>query len=368
MQVLLVTTDFPPTRGGIQTLLKEFCLRSRFDVSVIACRDPGYSEFDHGFKRPVRRVGSFAGLHSRRAFVPGLTLRTLRSAFATRPDVVFAGHVLAGFGGVLLRNTPLVVGTYGVELIAPRARKAAAYVLPRADRTFAVSHFTADAARSLGARNVEVIPVGAPEPKTVDPAFRDSFIERFALSGARVILTVARLEAHKGIDVVIKALRGLPNDVRYLVVGSGPHRKEFEHVAQREGVSDRVIFAGALSDEDLAAAYRTADAFVLASRSLKGGQEGVEGCPVSLLEASAYGLPIVAANTGGITDAIQDGVTGRLVNPENINEVRAALADALDGKLASQAKNAARLASTDRSWSNVIARIDDLLQNAARDT
>jgi len=167
--------------------------------------------------------------------------------------------------------------------------------------------------------------------------------------------------------VVARALSSLPPDVRYLVVGSGGSRDMFERVARDAGVADRIVFAGALSDDDLAASFRMADAFVLASRSLDGGRGGVEGCPVSLLEACAYGLPIVAGRTGGIADAIEDGVTGLLADPENNADMAAALNRALDPSFAKPLAEAAeKTAKAERNWSTVVERMQRLLEEAAR--
>ncbi|HEX9696727.1 MAG TPA: glycosyltransferase family 4 protein [Actinomycetota bacterium] len=369
MRVLVSATDFPPTRGGIQTLLREFCDRTTADVRVVAPADPGHQTVDASLSFPVRRVRSVAG-SGRRGYLPALAAATIREARAWRPDVFFAGHVLAAPAGVWLRRRhriPMVIGCYGVELVAPRGRRIASFVLPRADRVLAVSRFTMDAARSLGARDGEVIPVGAPSPREVSAERLAALRERFGLSGARVLLTVARLEPHKGIDVVARALSSLPPDVRYLVVGSGGSRDMFERVARDAGVADRIVFAGALSDDDLAASFRMADAFVLASRSLDGGRGGVEGCPVSLLEACAYGLPIVAGRTGGIADAIEDGVTGLLADPENNADMAAALNRALDPSFAKPLAEAAeKTAKAERNWSTVVERMQRLLEEAAR--
>lgn len=372
MRVLLVATDYPPSVGGIQSMLREFTVRAKADLRVIAPDHPRAASFDESVPVPVRRVKGIAAAGSMRGYAPGLALSTLNEAKAWEPDVVFAGHVLAAFGGIRLRRSrkiPLVVATYGVELVAPRLRKAAAWVLPRADRVLAVSHFTMEAARKAGARVGRVIPVGAPDPLPLDQARIDAFRSRHGLREAgRVLLTVARLEPHKGIDVVINALSALPPDVQYLVVGRGSSLAAFRAQAQAAGVSDRVIFAGGLDEQDLAAAYRLADVFVLASRSLDGGARGVEGCPVSLLEASAYGKAIVAGRTGGIADAVTDGVTGLLADPESPSDISGALNRALDPKTAKQIGGTAeRAAKAERNWSVVVEKMEQLLQEAADD-
>ncbi|HEX4629056.1 MAG TPA: glycosyltransferase family 4 protein, partial [Gemmatimonadales bacterium] len=151
---------------------------------------------------------------------------------------------------------------------------------------------------------------------------------RFELpdNGTRWLLTVARLDPHKGVDSVIEALPTVVARfpaVHYAVAGSGADRERLEKLAHKNGVADRVRFLGGVSERDLPALYNLASVYVGVSRISE--RIGVEGFGISLVEASACGLPVVAGNSGGIPDAVRDGETGYLVPPED----PAALADAL---------------------------------------
>lgn len=370
IRALLLTLDFPPTRGGIQTMVREIVERStRIDFSVLAPADPGHAPVDAGLPVPVRRVRSVAP--GRRGYVLPLGVTAVREARRFRPDVVFAAHVLATPAALLLRGrgVPCVLVVHGTELYRPRIRTVARRVLPRADRVVAVSRATADEAAALGAPadHLAVIPHGAPEPAAV-PAERIARLRaRLGLNGHRTLLTVARLEPHKGIDRVIEALPSLPGDLRYLVVGGGPARASLERAAARAGVANRVILAGALDDEELAACYRIADAFALLSRPVAGGRGGAEGLGIVLLEAGAYGLPVVAGRSGGIPDAVADGETGLLVDPEDPAAIRRALGSVLgDPGLARRLGERARAAALgERSWSRAVRRIEDVLIDLA---
>jgi len=149
--------------------------------------------------------------------------------------------------------------------------------------------------------------------------------QKHSLESKWVILTVARLVRVKGIDTVIRALpkvlEAIPNTA-YLVIGDGPLRAELEHLAEALGVSDHVVFVGAIDhlSNDLPRYYQTCDVFVMVSRPLPHGRE-IERFGVAYLEAGACGKPVVAGRGGGVGEAVEDGVTGLLVDPLDVNEI-----------------------------------------------
>src|SRR5437667_464407 len=183
--------------------------------------------------------------------------------------------------------------------------------------------------------------------------------ERFALPdlGGRWLVTVARLQEHKGMDTVIRALPAIlarAPDVRYAVAGTGPDRERLEKLVQELGLGDRVRFLGAVGDQDLPACYNLASVYVGASR--RAGRLGVEGFGISLVEASACGLPVVAGNSGGIPDAVREGETGFLVPPEDPAALAGAISRLLaDTELARRVGAAGRRAvETYYNWDRVV--------------
>src|SRR5207253_8957063 len=116
------------------------------------------------------------------------------------------------------------------------------------------------------------------------------------------------------IDALPAILEHAP-DVRYAVAGTGPDRERLEKRAQQLRLGDRVRFLGGVGDRDLPAFYNLASVYVGAS--LRAERLGVEGFGISPVEASACGLPVVAGNSGGVSDAVRDGETGILVPPED---------------------------------------------------
>jgi phosphatidylinositol alpha-1,6-mannosyltransferase len=230
------------------------------------------------------------------------------------------------------------------------------------------SRFTRSEAVALGADpfKVTVLPVGAPDP--VDVPAGDAEALRARLGGGRLLLSVGRLEPHKGQDSLVAALPELPGDVRLVLVGEGSARAEIERAARERGIADRVVFAGRVPEAELHTYYAAADAFAVVSRATSGERAGVEGGGIALLEAGAYGLPVVAGATGGVPETIRDSENGLLVKPDDHGSVVRALRRALeDTALARRLGDAARAFATgERSWSRFVDRMEDVLEAAAR--
>lgn len=145
-----------------------------------------------------------------------------------------------------------------------------------------------------------------------------------------MLLTVSRLNAqerYKGHDRVIQVLpellRTFP-DLRYLIAGDGDDRSRLESLAGQSGVSDRVIFAGEVPDEDLPDIYRLADAYVMPSTG--------EGFGIVFLEAAVSGLPIVGGGVDGSRDALADGAVGVCVDPSDSSSLMTAVETAIRSK------------------------------------
>jgi phosphatidylinositol alpha-1,6-mannosyltransferase len=188
------------------------------------------------------------------------------------------------------------------------------------------------------------------------------------LGDGPIALTVARLVPHKGQDVAMRAVAALAHDypgLRYLLVGEGPDEARLRHLSRKLGIAERVIFAGALSDADVAEAYATADVYMGLSRVEK--EINVEGFGISFVEASASGIPCIAGDSGGVRSAVRDGVTGFVVPPADVDAVTVALRRLLgDDALRERMGDAGRrVVETHYNWDRVaretIAFADELL-------
>lgn len=141
-----------------------------------------------------------------------------------------------------------------------------------------------------------------------------------------MVLSVGRLVEKKGYPFLLQAaaiLHGQGVQFELVIVGDGPMRNELERLAGGLGLRDKVVFAGHLTQEQLAHVYRRADAFCLGSIVDKDGDR--DGLPNVILEAMAYGVPVVASNLSAIPEAVIDGETGLLAPPGSANELAAQL-------------------------------------------
>lgn len=359
-RVLVVTPDFPPARGGIQTLLGEVV--GRFDdvtPRVVTFATPGWETFDaqHGFG--TVRIARGGG--SQVTAVLRLNARGTSVGLTWRPDAILSGHaVMAPATRALQRmlRVPVVQYAHANEFEG-RPRTTAAAVRA-AEATVAVSRYTARLAVEAGARPERVHVV---HPGVAAPGFPRRPRER-----RPTLLSVARLtEANKGHDVVLDALprvRERVPDVRWVVVGDGPLRPELERRAADRGLAGAIEFAGGVSDAERDAWFERAHVFVLPSRPRASGGGG-EGFGIVYLEAAAHGLPVVAADVGGALDAVEDGETGLLVDPEDAD----AVAESLIGLLEDPARaRALGRAGAERArtftWDAAAARVQELLLEA----
>jgi len=251
-----------------------------------------------------------------------------------------AGITWEGFGGVQVAreaHVPVALRTEHLPylLTHPVQRMDHRRTVEQVDRIICVSEASRASylAASVPARKLAVVRNGIkPRPAQADPA---TALARVGLpAGSEIIINVARLAPQKGhhllIDAIPAVLRARPN-ARFLWVGEGPLREELAARLRDEGLESRVRLLGKRADvPDLLAA---ADLFVLPSQ--------FEGLPLSALEAMAAGLPVVATRVSGTTEAVVDGVTGRMVEPENAPALAEAMLAVLSDRALAQRWGAA---------------------------
>ena len=319
MRHLLVTNDFPPKVGGIQSYLWELWRRLPADeATVLTTSHPEAEAFDAS--TDLRIVRS-----SRRVLLPSPGLvREIRSlADEVGAELVLVDPVLplGALAGSLERPYGVVV--HGAEMTVPGRvpgyRHLAARVLRGATVVVAAGGYPLrEAERAARTRlPAVVVPPGVDVDRFAPAPAAERKATRRAMGlpeDGRVLLGVSRLVPRKGFDVLLRAVAELApgrDDLVVAIAGDGRDRARLRRLADRLDVTAH--FLGPVPDEDLPGLYAAADLFVMACRNRWFGLEQ-EGFGIVFLEAAAAGVPAVAGRSGGSHEAVAHGRTGLVVD------------------------------------------------------
>ncbi|MBD0695375.1 glycosyltransferase family 4 protein [Streptomyces sp. CBMA123] len=333
---LIVTNDFPPRQGGIETFVHAMAVRvPDDDVVVYTSSEPGDAAYDATLPFPVVRDRSRTLLPTAR-----VTRRTLEIARAHGCDRVWFGAAapLAAMAPALRRGgiERTVATTHGHEIWwarAPLARRLLRRIGDHVDVVTYLGEYTRRRiAPALGprARLVRLVPGVDAEAFRPSPEHRRMIREQYGLGDAKVIMCVSRLVPRKGQDALIRALplirRSVPDAV-LVIVGHGPDESRLRRLASQLAPG-AVVFAGGQDHASTVWYYAAADVFAMPCRTRKAGLEA-EGLGIVFLEAAASGLPVVAGDSGGAPDTVLDGRTGSVVDGRSVPAVADAVAAAL---------------------------------------
>ena len=353
---LVITNDFPPRPGGIQTFGYE--LVRRFEpgqVSVLTSSWDGATEFDAAQKFTIVRAKTKTLLPDKRTLA--MAREIIIANNVTR--VLFGAAAPLGLLAPSLRKLGVknIVGmTQGHEAgwaMTPGMKQALRKIGNDVDYLTYISEYTHEKiSRALSpsaASNMRRVVPGvsttefSPTNLTAGSALRSSI----GWANRPVIVCVSRLMTRKGQDQLIQALPQVLKVVpmaSLIIVGDGPYRKHLEKLTADLGLRDNVHFTGKVDQAQLANWYAAGDVFAMPCRTRVGGWD-VEGLGIVFLEASATGLPVIVGNSGGAVDAVLEGETGFLVNGNDLSEIR----DRLIELLANQ-DLAKRMGSAGRNW------------------
>ncbi|MCX4673929.1 glycosyltransferase family 4 protein [Streptomyces sp. NBC_01433] len=350
-RTLVVTNDFPPRQGGIETFVH--AMTSRFpaeSVVVHTSAEPGSAAHDAALPYPVIRDPARMLLPTAR-----VAARSVELARSHGCDSVWFGAAapLGLMADRLRREAGVrraVATTHGHEVWwarTPGARSLLRLIGARTDAlTYLGAATRAPIAAALGPaaarRMVRLAPGVDPEAFRVRQGERHgpgSVRERYGLGDRPVILCAARLVPRKGQDTLIRALpavrRAVPGAV-LLLTGDGPYARTLHRLAGSLGVGDAVIMAGGQPHAAMPDHYAAADVFAMPCRTRRRGLE-VEGLGIVFLEAAAAGLPVLVGDSGGASDTVRDGETGHLVDGGDVPAVAARLVGLLRDREAATA-------------------------------
>ena len=260
-------------------------------------------------------------------------------------------------------------GTYAVQplscLVGGRFLR---FAYKRADRILCVSKYTES--RIKNATNIKhtcVIPNGVNYERFVkDPDISHLKAE---FGPGKIILSVGALKPRKGYDVMLKAFRMVRDEianVKYLIIGDGSWQHDLYHLAKQLKIEKDVYFLGTKSGDELIQYYHLCDIYAHTPVNIN---DEFEGFGIVYLEAGACGKPVVASDSGGVPDAVLDGVTGLVVPEKDAEATAKALKRVLTNeKLAEQLAANGRKRAKELSWDNIVKKIIEVYEEVLRGT
>ncbi len=371
---LVITNDFPPRPGGIQTFVYE--LVRRFEpstVTVLTSSWEGAAEFDAEQPFEVIRMKTSVLLPTR-----SLRKRAREIVVSKKVDSVVYG---AAAPLALMASEMRALGvqhqvgiTHGHEAgwaITPVTRQLLAKIGRSVDTLTYLGSYTKNkigAVLDLSAAKAmrQLTPgVDCAQFHPNNRVHGDVLRESIGFTGRPTIVCVSRLMERKGQDTLLKAmprvLDALP-DAALIIVGSGGFEPSLQKIVAAHGLELAVHFTGKVPFAELAHWYAAGDVFAMPCRTRNGGWD-VEGLGIVFLEASATGLAVIAGDSGGAPDAVLDGQTGVVVDGTDVSLVANELVRLLsDRELAQQMGAAGRAWVEDRwTWERSFKRLELLL-------
>ena len=377
-RVLLVTNDFPPRRGGIQSYLHELVgqlLQSggEYAMTVYAPKWKGCEGFDEA----ARATGYEVVRHPTTLMLPGPGVDDRMRRLIADNDIE---TVWFGAAAPLALLAPrargagarrVIASTHGHEVgwsMLPLARNALRRIGDGTDVVTYVSRYTRGRFASAFGPNasLEYVPPGVDTDRfSPDPAARAEMRSRYGLGDRPVIVCLSRLVPRKGQDMLIRALPAIRERVdgaALVIVGGGPYMETLRRLASETDMTEHVVFTGGVPGVELPAHHAMADVFAMPCRTRGAGLD-VEGLGIVFLEASSTGVPVVAGDSGGAPETVWEGETGRIVDGTDVGQIATAITEILvdPDRAARMGAEGRRWAVDNWQWRSQAARLAGLL-------
>lgn len=378
MDILVITWNFPPRRGGIENLIGRLCigLRKKHAVFVITSHSASDPSMNGAIFRPRWR---------------GLLMFFLYALFRGAVVLYRNPNIEVILGGSAL-VTPLVlilarlfrrravVQTHGLDLIYPKIVYQLLCVrwIRFCDRIIANSRYTASSAEQKGARasSIVVVPPGVNWERFSSSAGIQPVKRRLGLEGKKILLFIGRLARRKGVKEFIQGsfpqiVQAVPT-VCFVIVGDNPresltHREdlltEIQATIAELGLETHVRLIGWVDNGEVVRICQIADLLVLPVLPM---ESDVEGFGIVVLEAAAAGTPAVATRSGGIPDAIEHGRSGILVEPGDYEGLSQSIVTLLtdEGRRRAMGEYAKKRAKEAFSWETILEKYEIALSSA----
>jgi len=366
---LLITIDFPPQQGGVANYLANFSNNiSKNKIIVLADKKGRWQSFDSKQEYKIFRQQ----LYYKHFWPKWLKIFSIAKKIIKQKNVeqIIFSHVLPIGYICLLLNLPFVTILHGYDILAAQKNVWKNFwlktILHKSKHIIVNSDFTKQQVIKQGINENKItIVYPCPNiPNKINQTKKELIIKELELEGKPILLSVGRLVKRKGIDKVIESLgsviKNFP-DLIYLIIGQGEYKRELEKLAKSKQFRSNIIFLENISNQHLPIYYNLADIFIMPSRIEN--QNDVEGFGIVYLEAGLFAKPVIAGKSGGVEDAVIDGKTGILVEPNNSSAISNAILKLLnDGKLANKlgVQGQKRVLSKFQ-WSKQISKLKNIL-------
>ncbi|MFZ9283247.1 MAG: glycosyltransferase family 4 protein [Candidatus Nanopelagicales bacterium] len=328
-RTLVITNDFPPRKGGIQTFIEQL-LSQQYPRSLVVFTSnwTGAAEYDATLPYDVIRIRG-------KLLLP--TPKRIREAkkLAKRYDcdqVLFGALAPLGLMSGSLKRfgiKNIVAITHGHEAgwaKIPLLRTLLKLSAAKVDVVTYLTQYTKEIILPLlksETKTIQLTPaVDVTRYQPANPTLRMELKKKYHLENNLVLLGLSRLMPRKGFDSIIKLMPRLIAEfpeLKFVVAGGGPDKDRLIKLAKKFNVSDRVLFLGSIPYDELPQVYQMADVFAMPCRTRFFGLD-VEGFGIVYLEAAATGLPVIAGNSGGAVEAVLPGITGELAERNNLEK------------------------------------------------
>ena len=336
MNILIISADFPPWDGGIAQVGYEYARAFRRIGHAVTVLAPHYGN-DDGWDRD--QPFEVLRYYSHKSFIGHYWLLRIKLAvLLRRRSFNWILCMRWNFDGLALPcnipNHPVVFQWFhGNELFDrhlenPAWKAKLAGLMDRTHANISVSSYTENlmAHHYPDCPRRHTIHLGIDSRRFTPPDSVEKAKAALGLQGRRVILSLARLVQRKGQELVIKSLPHLKDlkDIVYLIAGKGSYENTLKEIVTSMGLQNHVRFEGFVPETRKVQYFQACDIFAMPSKSEESLGD-VEGFGLTFLEANACGKPVIGGDQGGCREAIADGVSGLLVDPDSEQEMAAAL-------------------------------------------
>ena len=368
MKIAQVTPYFHPHIGGVEShvlTLSERLVKNGHEVTVYTSNHANLKDKENFLGIDVIRSNQIA-----KVFSTPITPDIKRIVIQGEHDVVHAHTpppLTAYYAAKACKKSkfPFVV-TYHCDLELPKIigkittglyqRTLSKYTFKRADKIIVHTKTYGATSRTLWKFDVAVIP-SAVNPERFSGKIETLEIKnRHRLEGKKVVLFVGRLVIHKGLDYLIDSAQKMPEDVCYIIVGSGDYMDKAKKRAKDRKVEKKVVFTGTVSYDDIPKYFAACDVFILPSISR------LEAFGLVVLEAMASSKPVIVSKIPGVMELISPGKEGFHIEPMNANDLAEKIKIILydDNLRKKMGENGRRKVEEKFTWEKVVGQIEEV--------